>query len=50
MPDKLKTIKEKCATFRELQREFLYGKEPATWRAKELKAALEALLWEIEGD
>lgn len=48
MPDKLKTIREKCATFREKQREFLYGKEVAMERAAAAKAALEALLWEIE--
>lgn len=48
MESKLKSIKEKCATFREKQREFAYGKEHTTIRATEMKSALEQLLWEIE--
>lgn len=48
MDNKLKTIKEKCAIFREKQREFMYGKEVAMERAATAKAALEDLLWEIE--
>lgn len=48
MNNKLKTIKEKCAAFREEQREFMYGKQYSTIRAAEMKSALEKLLWEIE--
>lgn len=46
--NKLKIIKEKCAAFREAQREFMYGKECSMIRAAEMKSALEKLLWEIE--